>query len=57
MPTRCSTEWLKEKLFLGSWNAMVSGYAGIRNMGIAKNMFDSMPKRDGVSWNALISGI
>ncbi|XP_035832927.1 uncharacterized protein LOC118481778 [Helianthus annuus] len=30
-----------------SRNVVVFGYVGIQNMGIAKNMLDSMPKRDG----------
>jgi pentatricopeptide repeat protein len=35
---------------------MVFGYVGCGNMGIAKSLFDSMPERDVVSWNTLISG-
>ncbi|XP_057436227.1 pentatricopeptide repeat-containing protein At3g02330, mitochondrial [Lotus japonicus] len=40
-----------------SRNTMISGYAGIGNMGSAQSLFDSMPEveRDVVSWNSLLS--
>lgn len=39
-----------------SYNALVFGYAGIGNMGMAQMIFDEIPARDVVSWNSLVSG-
>ncbi|KAJ0966078.1 hypothetical protein J5N97_027216 [Dioscorea zingiberensis] len=37
-------------------NSLVSMYSKFGEMGIARNLFDRMPKRDVTSWNTVISG-
>jgi pentatricopeptide repeat protein len=41
-------------IFVG--NALVDMYAKCRNVGYAQKVFDRMPKRNVVSWNAVIGG-
>lgn len=39
-----------------SWNAMISGYTRVGQVGNAISLFDQMPERDVPSWNAVIAG-
>ncbi|ESQ28051.1 hypothetical protein EUTSA_v10019500mg [Eutrema salsugineum] len=50
-----SIEISSHKCSLYVCNALISMYKRFGNVGIARRLFDRMPERDAVSWNAVIS--
>lgn len=40
-----------------SWNCIVAGYVGCREMGLVQELFDEMPQRDAFSWESRSMGM
>ncbi|KAL2975694.1 hypothetical protein AAZX31_14G175600 [Glycine max] len=64
MHTKCGNLEVAQKIFeqLGvyknsvTWNAMISAYARVVDLSLARDLFNKIPERNTVSWNSMIAG-